>query len=133
MQKQFVIYLLDNSRQATSFILTPYCDRCKLLSIHPLELRRNVIDTVFAFDIYKRNINDELISLNFEKSRSVRILRNNRLIEEPFLNAEYLLKQPIHRLRVIVNKFAAQVVNTNSRNIFKTKIVKELTEKENQY
>lgn len=132
VQKQFVIYLLGSRRDQTSFRIAPYCDRCKLLNIQPLELRRNIADTILAFDLYKNIVSDDSINAKFVATTTNRITRNRRLLKEASHRTEYLRKQPINRIIVLINKFASIIDNTNSRNVFKTQIVKALTNEMNQ-
>ncbi|XP_037030482.1 uncharacterized protein LOC119070318 [Bradysia coprophila] len=68
VQKQFVIYLLESRSNATTYRLAPYEDRCKQLKLQSLEKRRTVADAMLAFDIYKRNIIDDLISPRFVRN-----------------------------------------------------------------
>lgn len=132
IQKQFVIYLLDSRRNATSFRLDPYIDRCKLLKLQTLVLRRKIADSVFAFDIFKGEINDVNISSNFVIRDHHYATRRARLIDEPFYNTDYLRNQPIARLIQHVNQNNAIFRNTIDRKIFKRKIEINLTDIENE-
>lgn len=128
IQKQFVIYLLESRRSATSYRLAPYTERCDKLKLQPLVLRRNISDAMFAYDVFVLNINDSFISSRFVRTNSIRILRNARLLEENFFRADYLQNQPLARLISVLNKFVNIVINSNCRGAFKTKIVKAITE-----
>ena len=103
IQRQFVIYLLDSRRNATSFRLAPYEDRCKLVKLQSLELRRNLADSLFAFDLFKKTINDVNIHSNFVINDHFYGTRRARLIEEPFYRQDYLRNQPIARMIKYVN------------------------------
>lgn len=126
IQKQFVIYLLENRKRAESFRITPYVDRCKTLNIQPLELRRNIADILFAYDIHVFNINDEYLKSKFVRNQSVRALRNFQCLEVQFYHTDYLKYQPISRLIKLINKYIQNIEQTNSREIFKKIILKEL-------
>ena len=106
IQKQFVIYLLDSRRNATSFRLAPYKDRCSQLKLQSLELRRTVADAVLAFDIYVNNIRDELISSNFVRYNGAYELRDttSNLLILPRFSYNYLTNQPIVRLIKLINE-----------------------------
>lgn len=94
IQKQFVIYLLESRRNATTYRLAPYEDRCKLLKLQSLEKRRTVADAMLAFDIYKRNISDDLISPKF--------VRNDRNAYDLRESTLQLLVEPRH-FNVFIN------------------------------
>lgn len=120
------MYLLENRRRATSFRLAPYSDRCKQLGFQSLELRRDVYDSMFAYDIFVSNINDVLINSKFVRSRTTRVLRENKLLEEQFHRFDYMRYQPIARLISAVNKYCKVITESNNREQFKSNIVKVL-------
>lgn len=128
IQKQFVIYLLDSRRNATTYRLAPYVDRCKLVGLQSLESRRTVADSVLAYDIYVRNINDELITSKFVHYETEYGFRGTtlRLLIEPRLTSEYLTNQPIVRLIRLINKFKSIVMSCDNKGAFKNKIVEEI-------
>ena len=129
IQKQFVIYLLDSRRNATSYRLAPYEDRCRQLKLQSLELRRITAEAVLAFDIYVQNIRDDLISSKFIRNSSIYGLRDSstNLLLEPRFSCIYLSNQPIVRLIKLINKYKTLVVNCDSRTKFKAKIIEALT------
>lgn len=127
IQKQFVIYLLDNRRNATSYRLAPYEDRCKLVNLVNLELRRKVADAVFAFDIHSRNIDDESICSKFVRNNYSYPLRSSTvsLLVMPTHFIEYQLNQPIVRMIKLINDYK-EIVNASSvKSEFRIKISKE--------
>lgn len=127
IQKQFVIYLLESRRNATSYRLAPYVNRCEQLNLQSLELRRTVADAVLAFDIYKNNICDELITSKFVPSVNVFNLRPStiRLLVEP----RGLQNQPIIRLIRLINEYSNVVTGCDNRNVFKRRIIEEIDSK----
>lgn len=129
IQKQFVIHLLDSRRNATSYRLAPYDDRCKQVGLQRLEWRRIIADAVLAYDIYMHNINDDMICSKFVRSRSEYNLRRStlNLLVEPRLNSDYLLNQPIVRLIRLINEFKSVVINSRNRNEFKNKLIEEIS------
>lgn len=128
IQKQFVIYLLESRRNAFSFRLSPYNERCKLVDLENLELRRKTADAVFAFDIYSGNINDVNITSKFVHINNDYSLRNTTvsLLEEPCHFLEYLINQPIVRLIKSINNYKPIVRICTSREAFKFRIFKEI-------
>lgn len=132
IQKQFVIYLLENRNNATSYRLAPYEDRCKLLKLQSLEKRRTVTDAVLAFDIYKNDITDDIISPNFVRNESVYNLRDStlQLLTEPRVSTEYLSTQPIVRLIKLINEYRAIVTRCSNRTAFKNEIMERLNDYE---
>ena len=128
IQKQFVIHLLESRRNATSYRLAPYDDRCKQVGLQRLEWRRTVSDAVLAYDIYEGNINDDAISSKFVRNRSDYDLRTTtlKLLVEPRLFREYLMNQPIVRLIRLINEYMDIVTGSRSRNDFKMKIFEEI-------
>nr|AEG42077.1 putative non-LTR retrovirus reverse transcriptase [Mayetiola destructor] len=128
IQKQFVIYLLESRKGATSFRLAPYAERCEKLNIKPLILRRNIADAMFAYDVFVLNINDSFISSKFVRINYTRRLRNTRLLEESFYRTDYLQNQPLARMIYILNRFVDVLNDSNSRGVFKSKIVNMITE-----
>lgn len=128
IQKQFVIHLLDSRRNATSFRLAPYEERCRQVGLQNLELRRKVADIIMAYDIFKGNITDTLISSKFVYSESEYDLRRSilKLLKEPRYSTNYLTNQPVARLIRLINEYENIVRDCDNRNEFKAKIVKEL-------
>ena len=122
VQKQFMIDLLDDRSRATSYRLAPYVERCKTLKLQPLYVRRQIADAVCAYDIFTGHSNVELLKSNFVRSRSVRQLRHDRLLEEKLFSVDYLINQPISRLIALVNQYAEMIVNSRSRSDFRIKI-----------
>lgn len=128
IQRQFVMYLLESRKRATSFRLAPYNERCKSLNIQPLELRRSFADATFAYDVFVSHINDDFIHSKFIRSRSTRLVRNNRILEEQLYRHDYLRYQPLARLRHIINVYNAIVTTSDgNRSVYKSSIVKLLT------
>lgn len=128
IQKQFVIYLLENRANATSYRLAPYENRCKQLKFQSLEARRTVADAVLAFEVFKGHITDDLISSKFVHNVSAYNFRisTSRLLVEPRHSSEYLANQPIDRMIRLVNENKLIVMKYNDRNMFKMKIFEEL-------
>lgn len=106
IQKQFIIYLQNSRRNATSFRLVPYFDRCSELNIQPLCLRRQINDALFAFDLFVKNINDPNLNNKFirveDNSYS---LRQQRFLIDTTYRTDYSRHQPIARLIRLINKF----------------------------
>lgn len=130
IQKQFVIYLLESRANATSYRLAPYEDRCKQLKLQNLEKRRTAADAALAFDIYKGNIADDIISPNFIRNESVYNLRDStmQLLVEPRMSTEYLSNQPIVRLIRIINEYKASVNKCDNRIAFKGEVMERLND-----
>lgn len=128
IQKQFVIHLLESRRNAISYRLAPYDDRCKQVKLQNLELRRKVIDAMLAYDIFKNNITDELISSKFVHEESEYDLRRStlRLLKEPRYDTNYLSKQPIARLIRLVNEFKHIIRDCDNRIEFKMRVMDEI-------
>jgi len=126
IQKQFIIYLLESRRNATSYRLAPYIDRCKLLKIQPLVLRREVADAVFAYDVFKYNINDQFIISKFVRNEYFRENVNNQLLDVPFYSTDYSREQPIARLIRSINNFRIYVNINETKESFRSNVVKIL-------
>lgn len=130
VQKQFVIYLLENRKCATSFKLSPYYDRCKILNIEPLNLRRRIADALFVYDVCVTKINDVVINSKFIKSKTTRTLRKNRWFEEPRYKNEYSKYKPIARMLQIANKYSNIIEESKGRKKFRKDIERELNGEE---
>ncbi|XP_037029333.1 uncharacterized protein LOC119069378, partial [Bradysia coprophila] len=91
--------------------LAPYEDRCKQLGLQNLEKRRTVADATLAFDIFKGNIIDDIISPKFIRNESVYNLRDStlQLLVEPRFSSVYLSNQPIMKLIKLINGHKATV------------------------
>lgn len=122
VQKQLVIELLESRKNATSYRLAPYSERCDILNMQPLEVRRQVADALLAFDIYRGNVKDTCVSSRIVSSGSVRELRCNRLVIEKYYSSDYLRQQPVLRFVRIINEFADFV--SSSRSEFKAEAVR---------
>ena len=84
---------------------------------------------MLAFDIYKHNIVDDLISPRFV--RNVQNAYNFRestmqLLIEPRHSTVYLTNQPLDRLIRLINEHKLEVTKCNDRLSFKNKIVDKL-------
>ena len=135
IQKQFVIYLLDSRRNATSYRLAPYIDRCKQVGLQPLETRRTIADAVLAYNIYVRNIKDDLISSKFVRDENeLYAFRDSTLdlLIVPRLTREYLLNQPIVRLIRLINDFKNIVTSSMNRFDFKNRLIAEIGDSFNE-
>ena len=128
IQKQFVIHLLDSRRNATSFRLAPYEDRCKQVGLQNLELRRKLADIMMAYDIFKGNVKDSLISSKFVYSESEYDLRRStlKLLKEPRYGTNYMSNQPVARLIRLINEYERIVRDCDNRSEFKARIIKEI-------
>ena len=129
VQKQFVIYLLESRSNSTTYRLAPYEDRCKQLKLQSLEKRRTVADAMLAFDIYKRNIVDDLISPRFVRNiQSAYNFREStmQLLIEPRHSKVYLTNQPLVRLIRLINEHKTEVTKCNNRLTFKSEIIDKL-------
>lgn len=127
VQKQFVIDMLDSRRNATSYRLAPYSERCAKLRIQPLKVRRSVADTLFALDVYKRKVKDDFTRSEFIEVNRARELRCNRLLKTKCYATDYLMNQPISRLINCVNKFAKSVVELKGRVEIKNEVIRQWT------
>lgn len=123
IQKQFMIDLLDIRRNATSYRLAPYIERCRKLKLQPLYWRREVADTMLAYDLYVGYVNDDFLKSKFKGSRSNREFRANRLLETRVYGANYLTNQPIARLVNIVNELSYIIVKSRWRGEFKMRML----------
>lgn len=128
IQKQFVIHLLDSRANATSYRLAPYEDRCKLVKLQNLELRRKLADVMLAYDIFKGDVTDDLISSKFIYDQSEYDLRTStlKLLKEPRYSKQYLYDQPIARLIRLINEYKVVVSDCDNRNEFKRRMIEEL-------
>ncbi len=99
------------------------------VGLQRLEWRRTVAAAVLAYDIYKCNINDEMISSNFIRNTSEYNLRRStlNLLVEPRLYSEYLRNQPIVRLIRLINDYKDIVDSSTNRNEFKCKIFETIS------
>lgn len=120
IQKRFVIYLLEN-RNGT------YLDRCKMLKLQPLELRRKIADAIFAFDLFKENVTDVNINSQFVLNDHFYEFRRARLVNEPFYRTEYLKNQPIARMKKCINQYNEIFRDTVDKNVFRRKIEAKIT------
>lgn len=127
VQKQFVIHLLGSRRNATSFRLSPYRERCAQLRLQPLRDRRDVIDALCAFDIYVGRINDTSINSNFYRLRPHRDMRDVNVVAEPSHRTDYLSSQPLARLRRTMNNFANKI-RFDSRSRFESFAIMKVAE-----
>lgn len=128
IQKQFVIHLLDNRRNATTYRLAPCEERCKQVKLQNLEVRKKAADAVMAYDIYKGNITDNRISSMFIHNDSEYGLRNStlKLLKEPRFSTRYLSNQPIARLMRLINEYEEIARSCENRFTFKRRIMEEL-------
>lgn len=93
-----------------------------------MEKRRTVADAALAYDIYKGNITDDIISPNFIRNESVFNLRDStlQLLVEPRVTTEYLSNQPVIRLIRLINEHKTIVKECDSRAVFKNEIMERL-------
>lgn len=102
VQKQFVIDMLDSRRNATSYRIAPYSERCEILKLQPLKEHRQITDALFAYHVCKNNVKDDFLSSNRLESYDA--------TDGTLYGTDYLMNQPLSLLISSVNMFADAVV-----------------------
>lgn len=95
VQKRFLRFSLRGLPWINPFILPPYEDRLKLLSLQSLEQRRTNAQVVFAMDCMLGRINSPEIVSFFSVSVPTRSLRDHSLFHVPFHRTNYGRSEPI--------------------------------------
>ena len=83
---------------------------------------------IFAFDTYKNNITDELITSKFVRNHIEYNLRSStlNLLVESRVYSEYLANQPIIRMIRLINNYKTIVTECESIFKFKRNITEEI-------
>lgn len=123
VQKSFLIYLLEtNNLPRTTYRLSPYVERCALVKLDTLKKRRNDNNMLFAFDIFNNVMNDTRIATKFNRFRTDRILRFNRLLIVPTYLNDHLKYQPIVKMMNLVNEYCTLFDNISNKSAFKARL-----------
>lgn len=123
IQKQFAMYLLEIKRNVRSI---SYLEKCRLLNVQPLRLRREMADALFAYDIYTRSINDPQINKYLVPLNPYYRLRDVRLLDEPLYRTDYTKYQPIARIIRIINEHTNIVRDSTCKTFFKNNLTRKL-------
>lgn len=118
------MYLLEIRRNVRSI---SYLDKCRLLNIQPLRLRREMADALFAYDVYAHSINDSQINAYLVPLNPYYRLRDVRLLDEPLYRTDHTKYQPIARIIRIINEHTNIVKDSNCKSFFKNNVLRKLT------
>lgn len=95
VQKRFLRFALRDLPWTNPFVLPPYEDRLKLLSLQTLETRRINAQVVFAMDCMLGRINSPEIVSFFSVTVPARSLREHSFFHVPFHRTNYGMSEPI--------------------------------------
>lgn len=124
VQKQFLLFALRNLGWRTdTYVLPSYTDRLKLLNMQTLEKRRSNYDTMFAFDLLRKNIKCEPLSSKMKLNHQIpHVLRRRRLLHVSIHHRAYTSDEPISRISTAFNGTSHLYNDDISRASFKKKI-----------
>lgn len=122
VQKKFVRFVLRSLPWNDPDNLPPYPDRCQLISLEPLTVRRVKMQRLFVFDILNGAIDCpallEQISLQIPSRR----LRNTPMIAIPYHRTNYGFNNPFDSCLRSFNVVSDQFDFDMCKNVFKTRI-----------
>ena len=106
--------------------LPSYPDRLKILNIHSLADRRDILSSCFIFDILHNNIDDPYLCGRVIRNDEVRQTRHTKFLKEVKHRTEYGKNEPINRGIITFNKYADCHNDNITKQTFKNKIKKLL-------
>ena len=123
VQKQFLLFALRGLNwDSTTYRLPNYKDRLTLLNMLTLSRRREIADTLFAFDLVKGNFSCHSLENLIDINPNMRTLRKSKYLIEEYHRTDYGKNEPFTR--------ACRAFNHNfhlwnpelTKNIFKSKL-----------
>lgn len=120
IQKQFVLYALRKlNLRDNNFILPPYSERCEMLSLESLRVRRENASVFFIFDLLSGYIDaPNLLSL-INIYVPPRVFRNHSFLARTFHSSTYGCNEPMNRMTDQFNTRANLFDFTISRSSFR--------------
>ncbi|HEY6437549.1 MAG TPA: hypothetical protein VIY47_13235 [Ignavibacteriaceae bacterium] len=124
VQKQFLLFALRNlGWRRDTFSLPSYTARLKLLNMETLEKRRSDFDTMFAFDLIRKNIKcaelcDKIV-FNIPAPQNV---RRRRLLVISSHTRNYSYNEPFSRVARALNNVAVHYDGSIGRFPFRNKL-----------
>ena len=126
IQKRFVLAALRNLGWQSQFLLPPYRDRLRLLSMNSLELRRRFLKAMFVFDVLSSKIDSPYIASSVTTSIPPRDLRRNAFFRLSSHRTNYGLNNPLSSARRQFNSVSDLFSNNTNRNAFKISCLNSL-------
>lgn len=127
IQKRFVMAALRNLGWRSGVLLPPYIDRLKLIDMHTLESRRNLLKVMFAFDVLTQKLDSQYVSSIIVKKDPPRALRHNEYFRLSSHRTNYGLRNPLASIRRQFNLVSDQFSTSISRQTFKTRCINSNT------
>lgn len=106
IQKKFVLYALRRLHWRDGFILPSYENRCALINLETLYLRREHFCAMFIFDLLSGRTDSATLLLKINLYAPSRSLRLQSFLCPDFHRTNYGLSEPITNMSIIFNKFA---------------------------
>lgn len=124
VQKQFLLFALRNlGWRRDTFILPSYGARLKLLNMDSLKDRRQNFDTMFAFDLIRKNIKcTDLCNKIVFNAQPPQNLRSRRLLFVALHTRNYTYNEPFSRVSRSFNNVSNLYDESISRMSFKKKL-----------
>ena len=98
IQKQFLLFALRHlGWNPNSYVLPPYVERLRLIDMETLEKRQHSADSVFVFDLVRRNLDCEKLCVDVNVNPNPRNLRHVRYLVKDFYKTDYARNGPLPR------------------------------------
>lgn len=123
-QKQFVMYALGDTNRIPPYRILPYEQRCKTLGLDTLAMRRMQANSMIAFDLYSKRIDDRNIEKNFIRRIPIHSTRSNGVLTELLYRNDYSYNQPMAKVIRLVNE--NEDILSLSRTRFRDEVNKRL-------
>lgn len=130
VQRQFLLFALRRLQWRHRFELPPYEDRLMLIDMETLENRRKLSACTFIFDIIRDNLSVQEFKEWIQVRRIHRFTRSSSTLQllVPQVNTNYQANNPAVRSLRIFNKFSEFFDFVCSRELFKIRVRKGLSD-----
>lgn len=107
IQRRFLRFALRRLPWRDPIRLPRYEDRCRLIDLDPLRIRRDVCRALTVADIFQGRIECQALLEQLDINVQPRLLRNNAMFRIPFRRDNYGLNNAMTGLQRLFNRVAA--------------------------
>lgn len=107
VQRRFLRYALRRLPWRDPFRLPSYNNRCQLIDLETLQVRRNIARAMFVADVLQGRVDCPAILGLINLNARPRILRNNSMLRLPFRRTNYAQNSAIIGVQRVFNRVAS--------------------------
>lgn len=127
VKKHFLLFALRDLGWSTeSLVLPRYSHRLMLIDMCSLRNRRKLSEALFAFDLFKGNIDSPFLCSKISTNTNVHNLRHRKFLKESNSRTNYAANEPFNRCSKTFNEHFDLFSSDISRDSFKKRIMQKM-------